>query len=98
MRIVVDVDIMPDGRVVAEHVFHTEATSWNTTSHEDALRGLTHPLHVIRDIKRGVYPTNNHGWDIISKHPNYAGKTRLEVLHEEVIRLDDKDAREILGV
>lgn len=41
---------------------------------------------------------NASGWGEISKHPGYEGKTRLDVLQAEVVRLNDAEGRKILGV
>lgn len=38
------------------------------------------------------------GYGDVTKLPAYQGKTRWEVILEEVIRLDDKTARPLLGV
>ena len=65
-----------------------------------AVLGVT-PVDVIQVIKAlhlGLIPIAGTGWDVITKHPSYPGQTRFEALIGEIIRLDDKDARTILGV
>jgi hypothetical protein len=89
MRIVIDVDLNANGDVVAEHVIHTDTDSWNLVQHPDGKSGLVPASETIDHIVANVKP-EDHGWNIISKHPRYRGMTRLQVMKAEIARLQGK--------
>ena len=55
-------------------------------------------LDMLVDLQKGRKNQTQAGWDVMSKHPQYPGKTRFEVMLAEIVRLDDKEARGALGV
>lgn len=83
MRIHIHDEISDQGVKVGEHVIHTE----------DAVT-----MALLVPIVKGVRAAAGTGWELPSNHPSYLGKTRLEVLKAEVIRLNDAAARATFGL
>lgn len=98
MRIVLSQVIGASGKVEAELVVHTEVSPTNQLN--NALTGNV-PLDMIQVIKglhAGTIPIAGTGWDQLANHPLYPGKTLMQVLLAEVVRLNDAAARGVLGV
>lgn len=98
MRIVLSEVIGASGRKEAELVVHTDVAPWNQLN--NALTGNV-PLDMIQVIKGfhlGTIPIAGTGWDQPANHPLYPGKTVLQVLRGEIVRLNDAAARAVLGV
>ena len=99
MRIIFDFDFnLSDGSIVGRHFIETTPGDYPKFTHP--LLGAA-PLDVMQIIKAyhlGTIPIGASGWDIMTKHPGYPGKTRLEALVGEIIRLNDTAARTVLGV
>lgn len=96
MQITIDRIIV--GGVTHEHVFETDPTLAPQVVHPLLGASPVDRIHVIDGIHKGTIPIAGTGWDEISKHPNYPGKTRLEVFLAEVVKHNDTAARAILGV
>lgn len=98
MRIEFDFDFGQSGEIVGVHFIDTEPGKWPKFSHV-ALGGS--PVDVIHHIAarhRGQIPMQGSGWEVPSKHPAYPGKTRHEVLINEIIRLNDVASMRVLGI
>lgn len=79
-------------------VIHTERAGWNQVT-APAIQAA--PMDMIDFIKHLVTTpasVNGTGHEVIAVHPLYNGKTRLQVLLAEVVRLNDAAARAVLGV
>ena len=81
--IVIDVDLDEHGNVAARHVLDTaDAAS----------------IALLTNLKASAVLQGQHAYSVVSKHPNYPGKTRWQVLLAEVVRLNDLSGRTALGV
>jgi len=98
MRIETHYDIGADGAVHAVHVVHTERAAWNQVEYPTGSGTKIDLIDFLKGIRNGTIPIAGTGWDLPSSHPTYPGKTRLQVLAAELIRLNDAAARATLGV
>ena len=55
-------------------------------------------LATLVELKNGNLDMTQSGWDVISGHPDYKGRTRYQVAIAEIVRKDDKGARSALGI
>lgn len=98
MLILIDVMFNRSGDKVGEvHV----------ATHRDSPHKVQHPMHPKREIDiidfiRLIHDNKEafdaSGWGAMSKHPDYPGKTISEVFLAEIVRLNDKEARAVMGV
>ena len=98
MRIHLSDVIGASGAKEAEIVIHTDVAPWNQLN--NALTGNV-PLDMVQVLKglhHGTIPIAGTGWDQVANHPLYPGKTLMQVLIAELIRLNDVGARAVLGV
>jgi len=96
MLIEFDFDFDAGGNIIAKHIW--DSSPANVITHPDGVTGKVHALIVMKLVKDGSPLVKQHGWDVVSKHPTYPGKTRLQVLLAEIVRLNDTPARALLGV
>lgn len=75
MRIDFDFEYNEDHVVIARHYIDSD----------DLLA-----MAVITKLNRNALPIAGTGWDEVSEHPDYPGKTRLEVVNAEMTRLGVK--------
>jgi hypothetical protein len=67
MRIVIDEDVMPDGRVIAQHVIHTDVQPWNKVPHP-TIAGTQIDMIVFIGLHSGnVALQKNSGYDLVNK-------------------------------
>jgi hypothetical protein len=97
MRIEFHYDLDQFGNVSGIHYVETTPSDQYKVNHP-AYDGPIDFIHLAAAWVSGNIPVVGTGWDLPSSHPSYPGKTRLEVLVAEVIRLNDTEARKILGV
>lgn len=98
MRIHLSDVIGASGLKEAEIVIHTDVAPWNQLN--NALTGNV-PLDMVQVLKglhAGTIPIAGTGWDQLANHPNYPGKTMMQVFVLELVRLNDVAARAALGV
>lgn len=98
MDIVVDIELDAHGEVIARHTFQTERLDWNVCDHPDGITGKISAIDAVKLRHEDQTLLPGTGWEIITKLPQYAGKTRHEVLIAEIVRLDDPIGREVLGI
>jgi len=89
MRIVIDMDIDQTGKIMAQHVVHTEIAPWNKVSDPSAGGAIVDMVSYLAKLHAGTIPAAGTGWDAVTNHPAYAGKTRLQALRAEIVRLND---------
>lgn len=98
MIIEFDYDVTEKGEIIAVHFIETEPGKYPQFAH--AALG-PHPVDVIHHIAarhRGQIPMQGSGWEVPSKHPAYPGKTRHEVLINEIVRNNDTASMRVLGI
>jgi hypothetical protein len=83
MRICFDHVLSDDGRKIGELAIHTEMPS---------------VIAMLLDMQANPAKRAQAGWAEISKHPDHARKSRFEVAIVEIVKADDKEARNALGV
>lgn len=98
MRIVFDFDFDTNGNVFASHFIDTHPGTQPQVLHPTLGSTPLDVIHLLKAFHTGTLPIAGTGWEQITKHPAYPGKTRLEALIAEIIRLNDTEARTILGV
>jgi hypothetical protein len=98
MTICVDVDLDEQGNIVARHLVHTHHIPGMECAHPDGKTGLIKGCDAFFEYVKHPEYHKESGWDQISKHPDYPGKTRMEVALSELERLKDRNALEVLGI
>lgn len=98
MRIVIDHWYQPDGRKVGEVVVHTETADWNLVDHPDGHTGKVQRLVALHAYHTDPVLATAGGWDKLTDIPEHAGKTILQVFRDEIVRLNDLPARQLLGI
>lgn len=86
------------GNVTAAHVIHTERSPQNQVEFPAGSKVFIDVVDFLKGIHAGTIPIAGSGWDQLSNHPNYRGKTHLQVVVSEVIRLNDAATRATLGI
>lgn len=98
MNIIFDYDFDSAGRQAASHLIETTPGKYLKVQ----VPALGHdPVDVIQFINalhKGTIPIAGTGWEEVTKHPDYPNQTRLDALIGEIVRLDDRPSRAILGV
>lgn len=99
MRIEFDYDLDTNGKIFARHFIDThQSPTQPQVSHPTLGAAPLDVIHLLKAFHDGTLPIAGTGWEQITNHPDYPGKTRLQALIGEIIRLDDKESRTILGV
>jgi hypothetical protein len=98
MRIEFDYSFDTSGNVSAKHFVETTPGDQDKATHPMLGPDPVDFIHLAAAWVSGKIPVAGTGWDMQSSHPSHPGKTRLEVFVAEVIRLNDTEARKILGV
>lgn len=98
MRHVIDYDLDAQGNPVVPHVIDLTPGSLPDLVDNGVLGLTVSRLNMIVQLHTGVRPIAGTGWDVMTRHPGYLGKTRLEALIGEVKRLNDAVSRAALGV
>lgn len=98
MRIEFDYDFDPVGQICGRHYIETAPGAYQQVSHAALGPGAVDVIHLLKALHDGALPIAGTGWDEVAKHPDYPGQTRLQACIAEIVRLDDKPARTILGV
>jgi hypothetical protein len=89
MRIVIDQEFDVKGNLMCEHVVHTEVQPWNLAPHPDGVTGRVDAKVALKAIFAAPALEHLHGWDVISGHKDYQGKTRKEVFLAELGKTND---------
>lgn len=97
MRIIVDF-VQGSANDVFPIVCHTDRAPWNKVTTGGVTPTTLDLIDHIANISKGTTPLAGTGWDKISTHPAYPGKTILDVFKAEIVRLNDAVARAALGV
>jgi hypothetical protein len=98
MDIVIDVELDEKGEVIARHIFTTDKLGWNVCAHPNDPTVIVDAMFMVVERHQKPELMAGSGWDILSKHPVYPGKTRHDVLLAEIIRLNDPVGRKALGI
>lgn len=97
MRHEIDMDF-DNGVPAGVHVVHTERAPWNQVKGANTGGVLIDTIDLLNGFHKGTIPIAGTGWDVISKHPNHVGKTRLQAFVDSAITANDPLARQVLGI
>jgi hypothetical protein len=97
MRIIINEHQHAPG-VFAFHVVHTERAAWNQIPDPRNALVKMDVIDFLALLQSTPALVAGTGWDQITTLLTYPGKTLLQVLQSEVVRLNDAAARAILGV
>lgn len=98
MRIEFDYELHHDGAVLGTHYIDTTPGVYSKVTHPALGKDPVDIMALINTLYKGTIPIAGTGWEEVTKHPGYPNQTRLDALIGEIIRLDDKPSRAILGV
>jgi len=98
MRIELHHEFADSGELVGTHVVHTEKVDWNYVI--DPKDGVTkiHVIDFLAQCAKDEQLCARAGWKRISNHPKHAGKTHLQIVHDEVTAARDVEACNALGI
>jgi hypothetical protein len=97
MKIFMDFDYNDNGEQVAVHVFETDRASWNKVQHPDGKTGFIDAIDFLKMVHTTPALADKAGFMVVSKHPNYKGYTRLDVVRAEMKRQNDPNCA-VLGI
>ena len=92
---IVDAD---NGNVIAKHVVDTIVSPANQVINPANQAAKIDFIQAIKAYQTTPALMVGTGWDQIAKNAGYPGKTLLDVLLAEIVRLNDAPARAVLGI
>jgi hypothetical protein len=98
MRIEYDYSFDSSGKVFGKHYIETAPGDQSKVIHPLIGPEPVDLIYLVAAWLSGKVPMAGSGWDNITHHPAYPGKTCLEALVGEIVRLNDVEARKVLGV
>jgi len=99
MRIVIDSILdSQSGNVIGWNVVHTEVAPWNKAFDPSVPATQIDMIQIILQYQTTPALMVAAGWSRLTTNPAYIGKTQLQVVQGEIVRLNDTAARAVLGI
>jgi hypothetical protein len=94
----IDVELADDGRVIGHHGVRTDVQPQNKMVDPTNPANTIDVITFLVGLHKGTIPIRGTGFELISQHPLYVGKTRLDAVRGEMVRRNDAAARAALGI
>lgn len=85
MKICYDVDVdSKTGYVITHHIFTTDKAEWNKAQHPTDATKTLDAIDFLVLASKDQELAEKSGWNIVSKHPNHFGKTRMQAVIDSI--------------